>query len=256
MNYGIRELKRWVMLFGLTNFIIVVSILICVLLLWRPWDAQINANTRKISITGSSILKAEPDEFRFNPSYNKNSIDEIKKLNTQIVATLKNIGVKDDEIKNNASNYGSPEIYYLDVVKSKQQITLGLTITVSSKKLAQKVQDYLLTTNPVGMLTPIGVFSTKKQKELMTKARKEAINDAKTKADQTARGLGTKISKVIEIAEGASIGGCGTTGYSCPIAISDSAKPKDSSNESTSAIGVQPGTNEFGYSFTVTFALD
>lgn len=254
MNYGIRELRRWVVFLGLLNIIILVSTLICILVLWRPWDAEVNSNARKISITGTSILKAEPDEFRFNPSYIRDSIEEIKKLNTQVIATLKNLGVKDDEIKNNASNYGSPEIYYMDTVKGKQQNTLGLTITVSSKKLAQKVQDYLLTTNPVGALTPVGIFSTNKQKELLTKARNEAIGDARTKAEQTAKGLGTKIGKVIEVTEGSSVGGCGTTGMPCPVSMSEPAKPKDSSSEST--IGVQPGTNEFGYSFTVTFALD
>lgn len=254
MNYGIRELRRWVVFLGLINIIILVSTLICILMLWRPWDAQTDTNARKISITGTSILKAEPDEFRFYPSYNRDSIEEIEKLNTQVVATLKNLGVKDDEIKNNASNYGSPEIYYMDTAKSKRQITLGFTITVSSKKLAQNVQDYLLTTNPVGALTPVGVFSTNKQKELMTKARSEAIKDARTKAEQTAKGLGTKIGKVIEVAEGSSVGGCGMTTMLCPVAMSESTKSSDSVSQSN--IGVQPGTNEFGYSFTVTFALD
>jgi len=39
-------------------------------------------------------------------------------------------------------------------------------ITDIKKDLAQKVQDYLLTTNPKGSVTPYPSFSTAKQKEL------------------------------------------------------------------------------------------
>lgn len=251
-----KKIKRWVVVLGIVNFLLVAATLVSVILFWKPWDQAIGANARKLTITGTATVKAEPDQFRFSPSYTKDTAGEISKLNEQIVATLKNLGVKKEEIKNNASSYGSSDIYYTDQSQGKERATLSLTITVNGKDLAQNVQNYLLTTSPSGAISPTGMFSATKQKQLENQARGDAIKDAKAKAGQTASGLGTKIGKVIEVTENSSNGGgvCSLSRIACPMAANGSTVSKDSVSDSS--LTVQPGTNELTYSFTVVFALD
>lgn len=251
-----KKIKRWVVILGIINFLLVAGTLISVILFWKPWDQTISANARKLTITGTATVKAEPDQFRFSPSYTKDTTAEISKLNEQIIATLKNLGVKKEQIKNNASKYGSPDIYYMDSSQGKERATLSLTITVEGKELAQKVQNYLLTTSPSGAISPNGVFSATKQKQLENQARGDAIKDAKNKASQTASGLGAKIGKVIEVSEGSSNGGgmCNLSGIACPMASDGSTISKDSAPDNS--LTLQPGTNELTYSFTVVFALE
>lgn len=220
------------------------------LAIWQPWETSAKDN-RKITINGSSTIKAEPDQYMFNPYYEKDTTVEATALNDQIVKKLKELGVKDSQIKNNASRYGSNEIYYMAPVNGKEKTTLNLTITVDNKELAQKVQDYLLTTNPKGSVTPYPSFSTAKQKELEGKARDEAITDARARADKTANGLGAKIGKVLEVSEGA--GG----GYPYPLIGVDSGSSGGGTSgiEPDKSISIQPGEDEYTYTVSVVFEL-
>ena len=254
-----RKLKRWITIFGVVNLLVVLGILVSLILFWRPWDTTFSTTTRKITITGSATVTAEPDEFRFTPSYTRDTTREIIKLNDQIIATLKNLGVQANQITNNASTYGSTDVYYILPVEEKDVANLSLTVTVSSLKLAQKVQDYLLTTNPEGSITPIATFSTATRKKLENKAPGEAIKDARTKANQTATGLGTKLGKVITISEGSNTRGCDVGGVLCPIALEGSevsSSSDDAAKSEKDSLILQPGTNDLTYSFTVTFGLE
>lgn len=247
-------LKGLIVRLNIVVIVLLVATLVSVLLFWKPWDAALTANTRKITITGSASVKAEPDQFQFNPSYTRDTTAEISKLNDQVVAKLKSLGVTDSQIKNNAARYGSAEIYYMAPVSGKEQTTLSLTITVDDKELAQKVQTYLVTTDPSGSITPYPTFSTAKQKELQDKVRNDAITDARKKADDTAKGLGAKVGKVIEVNEGFSGGGSCGSGIACPAR--DAATSSDGAVAPEKNLSLQPGSDEFTYSVTVVFALD
>lgn len=231
-----------------------LAVLVSVLLFWKPWDPALGANTRKITITGSASVQAEPDQFVFTPSYTRDKTSDVAKLNDSVIAGLKKLGVTDAQIENNASRYGSPDIYYVapDAKEGEEQTSLSLTVTVTDKELAQKVQNYLLTTEPSGTITPYPSFSTAKQKELTEKVRAEALADARKKADTTANELSVKVGKVIEISEGSSGGGCSGL-YDCPVR--DVASPS-SGAEDGKTISVQPGTDEFTYSVTVVYELN
>lgn len=228
------------------NTLLLLGVLASVLLQWQPWDPAISANTRKITVTGTASTEATPDQYQFSPLWTRNTTTEITALNDQIIKKLKELGVKDPQIKNNAGRYGSPEVFYSSPTDGKQNSNLSITITVRDKDLAQKVQDYLLTTDTSGSITPYTSFSSSKQKELQVKLRAEATKDAKQKAEQTAEGLGAKVGKVIEISEGIS-GGF----YPMPITISDSSGVSSAKD----SISVQPGSDEYSYSVTAIFTL-
>jgi len=234
--------------------------LVCLLLLliiggmlaaWQPWNDNSKNSPRKITITGQATIKAEPDQYQFSPYYERDTTAEVTALNDQIIKGLKNLGIPDGQIKNNVSKYNGPQ-YSPEVPRGDQEkVNLSLTITLPDKDLVQKVQDYLLTTNPNGSITPYPSFSTQQQKELTDKARDQAISDAKQRADKTASGLDAKIGKVLEINE-VQPGG-GVYPYSKNTQVAPSIAIDGGVAESS--IVVQPGENEFSYSVMVTFAL-
>lgn len=230
--------------------------IICVVLLiiiaamtatWRPWQDAPNTD-RKITVTGEATTKSEPDEYQFNPLYERDTTAEITQLNSELIAGLKKLGVQDKQIKNNASRYGSPDIYYQAPVDGKETSTLNLTITLNDKKMVQKVQDYLLTTNPAGSITPYASFSTNKRKQLQDSVRDKAVADARNRAERTAEGLSAKLGKVQQVDEGQS-------GGVYPMLMSGSELRDANTSAADGSLSIQPGQDELSYSVTVTFLL-
>ncbi len=118
-----------------------------------------------------------------------------------------------------------------------------MTITVQSKDTAQKVSDYLLSTAPLGSVSPQPGFSDAKRKELQSRARDEAIKDARSKAEQNARNTGTRLDKVKEVSDG--------DGFNndMPIAYGGVTSSRDAIEvDSTSSfLSVLPGETELRY---------
>jgi uncharacterized protein YggE len=228
---------------------VLLVIIVAMLAIWRPWQADAAAAQRKITIVGEATVKAEPDQYQFNPSYTTTNTADTTAKSQEITTKLKALGVADNEIKTNANNYsnGGPET--LIYPKPNDNSTLSFTITLTKKDVAQKVQDYLLTTNPTGSVTPYPSFSTAKQKALKNQARDLAIADAKTKADHTAQGLNAKLGKVIEVKESQ-----GQTIF--PYALNSGAASTPASDTATKeSLTLQPGQDELSYSIDVTFEL-
>lgn len=228
---------------------LLLLVIAAMLWLWQPWK-ETTSNDRTVEVTGTATLKAEPDEFVFSPTYEFSSTDKDKALkeltakSDQIVAELKKLGVADSKIKTNAADYGRG---YFPVVEDGQSTySLNLTITIDNKELAQKIQDYLVSTTPSGQVTPYPTFSSAKQKELEANARTEAEKDARTKAEQSAKNLGFKIGKVKSISDSSGFGG--------PIPLLQSAEAGDAA-VSTSRLSLQPGENELSYSVTVSYFI-
>ncbi len=219
------------------------------LYLWQPWGA-ISSDTRRITVTGKSTLEAQPDEFVFSPSYNYESVDKTKALEeasdttTKIVNELKKLGVADKDIKVNG--YGQDWYWYYD--DNENRVSVNVVITVGDKDLAQKVQDYLLTTNPKGQITPTPTFSEAKQKELEEQGRVAAVADAKAKAQASVDELEVKLGKVISVSEG--------NGFvDFPIAYSERQADGLGTAEISSSIPVQPGQDQLSYSVTVIYEI-
>lgn len=220
------------------------------LYMWQPWDS-ISTDTRRITVTGESRLEAQPDEFVFSPSYSYESADEEKALQdasdktSEIVNELKKLGVEDKNIKVNG--YGQDWYWYYD--DEDDRVSVNIVVTVSTKDMAQEVQDYLLTTNPTGQITPTPTFSEAKRKELEEQGRAAAVNDAKSKAQVSANELEVKLGKVISVSEG-----YGFTDY--PIALDESSVSIGlDSAEVSRSLPVQPGQDELSYSVTVVYEI-
>lgn len=226
--------------------------------IWQPWNAS-ELSERNISVTGTTTIEAEADQFVFSPYYQKTGSDQ-SKLNTElndisktVVAKLKKLGVSDSSIKTDASTY-SYDIYYGNA-DGETTGTLYVTVTVKDKTLAQKVQDYLVTTSATGSTTPSASFSVAKQKELETQARNDALKNAKDKAEASATQLGAKLGKVISVTDSSSNGVTPLPWGVMPVYDGAAEKSTSSKNTSSSSYAIQIGLNSYIFSVEVKYEL-
>lgn len=226
--------------------LVVVAVM---LVAWKPWAATPTTKDRTITVTGESTLKASPDEFVFSPSYEFTNTDKdaalkaVSDKSKEVIAGLKKLGVSDKQIQTNANVWSYPR---LEGNNGTPTYTLTLTVTLddSKKALTQKVQDYLLTTSPTGALTPSASFSETKKKSLQVSARDKATQDARSKADQSAKNLGFSIRSVKSVDDANDFSGLYPT-YNGASMESDKA----------TSIAVQPGESTIHYSVTVTYYI-
>ena len=235
------------------DYRVVIGVLLVViaamLLMWRPWESRVDGNARTVSVTGQAKLAAAPDEYVFMPAYQFKNADrdtalaELSKKSDEVVKKLKDLGVADNKIKTNSDGYSYP-VYGKDDT-STATYALRLTVTVSDKILAQKVQNYLLTTSPSGSVSPQYTFSDAKRAELESKARDEATKDARKKAEQSAQKLGFMIGEVKTVSDGVNFGGY--------PGISGGTSGQDSA--SSTQLSLQPGENDLTYQVSVVYFL-
>jgi uncharacterized protein YggE len=221
--------------------VILVLIIVGMIGFWRPWEGVPN---RTIEVSGEAIVKAVPDEFVFYPNYEFTNADkdaalkELAAKSESVVAKLKELGVSDSQIKTN----GAGGYDYTGREPESPSYTLSLTVTVSNQELAQRVQDYLVTTTPSGAVTPQAQFSRVKQDELERQARDEATKDARAKAEQSARNLGFSLGAVKSVTDGSGFGG-----------IPFSTGRGLAEDLAVTKLTIQPGENELTYMVTVVY---
>jgi len=228
--------------------VLLLAVIAAMLFMWKPWGSS--TSDRTVEVTGETTLKAEPDEFVFYPSYQfKNpskdtALAELSKKSEAVITKLKELGVTDSNIKTNSNGYDYP-VSIEDGSGEVITYTLQLTVTVDNRELAQKVQDYLLTTAPTGAVSPQASFSEAKRKELENKARDEAAKDARSKAEKSAQNLGFKLGSVKSVKDG--LGFDGVIPLGAPDAVT--------ADGAESRLTIQPGENDLTYSVTVVYFI-
>ncbi|MBP7760822.1 SIMPL domain-containing protein [Candidatus Saccharibacteria bacterium] len=236
---------RW--LIGMLLLVIAVMVL-----MWRPWEPRYDKDSRTVEATGEMTIKAVPDEFAFYPVYNfKNSdkavaLADSSKKNDEVVKKLKELGVSDNKIKSSVNGY--QDVYMTGTNSGEYVYSVSLTVTLTDKDVAQKVQNYLVSTGPEGGVSPQPTFSEAKRKELEKTARDGASKDARKKAEQLVSNLGGRLGDVKSITDGNGFGGI------IPMyATAAGAADKDVS--SITPLALQPGENELMYTVSVTYYL-
>lgn len=244
--------SRLKLLFWKLTSLFLLIVLVAAVVLWKPWQANIKAGERTVSVTGTATLKAEPDEFVFNPTYEftnadrQTALNDLTKKSEEVTAKLKSLGVPSNKIKVNSNNYD----IYTPAPNGEPTYNLSLIVTTSTKTLTQTVQDYLLTTKPSGAITPSAVFSSVKQKALESQARDKAEQDARAKADQSAKNLGFKVGNVKAVEDS------GFIDYGCSGLICRGTSTLDAAEDTVkSSLIVQPGENELSYSVKISYYI-
>jgi uncharacterized protein YggE len=234
-------------LFKIVQIALLVAILS--LLLWsKPWDSSTESEARTITVSGASTIEEEPDEFTFSPYFQRTGADqqalqeELNTLANDAVAKLKELGVEEKNITLNASSY---DRWYYDEGE-EGTLTVSLEIVMPAGDGVQTVQDYLLTLDVKGQISPRATFSTDKQKELDARAVEEASNDAKSKAEAQAKLFGAKLGKVVSVTQGSN----SIFGY-----YGDTVSAVAEDFAISSSLPVLPGENDYSQTVTVIYEL-
>jgi len=218
------------------------------LLLWsQPWKATTIQKTRTISVTGQATVEAVPDEFAFYPYFeatgtnDPNTKEQLLASANTVVEDLMALGVPSDDITLNANSLD--RLY----VEEDQQgvIRVSLEIKVSDREMAQTVQDYLVSKDAKGQISPQATFSDSKQKELETEATVKASEDARTKADAKATLFNAKIGDVITIGDDQAVSFGAIEPY-FQTADLDSRE---------AVLPILPGEDEYSLTINVTYEL-
>lgn len=226
-------------------------IIVTMLLIWQPWNS---ASSRTIVVSGQASVKAAPDEFTFYPSYQASAATEtaaisaVSKKGNAVVSKLISLGVEEKSITTsvNADQYYPVKDNSDD---TKPTATYSITALVNNKDLAQKVLDYLVTTGPIYGVSPQSNFADETRKDLEDSARKLALADAKSRAEQTATELGIKLGRVVEISE-PNWGGIIPLGVEDRVSTDSSGAP-----EVKTSPKLLIGEQEVTYQITVTYKI-
>lgn len=220
---------------------IVLIILLAGLTIYtRPWEIN-TSNPRTLEITGETRIKRAPDSFVFSPTYEADSQEAINAKTIEVVNALKELGLGDAGIQTQVSNY---ENYGPNGPDGTFRYSSYMTLAVEDKELAQKIQDYLVSSGATGQVTPTSGFTNDTKKALRDEALTLAVEDAKKRAEQTANNLGVKVVKVIKIDEPAE-------SYEVyPIASYDSTALKEGSS-----LPINAGESEYPFSVKVVFEI-
>lgn len=236
--------------FQAVQFLLLV--VIAGLLIWsQPWNDANAGEKRTITVTGEATTEEAPDEYMFSPYFEAKGTDKTAlkdTLTTQAndaVAKLKELGVAESDMKLDLSSFD--QWYWLE--GEEGVATAYIQIKINDKDLAQKVQDYLLTTDAKGQQTPQASFSKEKRSSLEDSLTNEAIADARRKAEQQASQLGAKLGDAMEVnPSGEGI---------MPIAYDTGVATLEASADSarSSSLPILVGEDEYTQTVTVTFEL-
>jgi uncharacterized protein YggE len=242
-----------------TLVFLLIAVIAVMTYFWKPWEKT--AAVRSITVQGQATVSAVPDTYVFQPVFEAADVKTVTVTGNDAVAQLKKLGAKDADIKTTIS--ASPEPKPMPLSASGPNIAVGepypmpyptstsstylISVTVKDKSLAQKIADYLATTKATGQVTPMAEFSKDAQTKLDLTVRGKASDDAKAKAEVTAKQLSAGVGKVIKISD-IGLPGIYSTESSGGVAL---PQPSKAGNGPV----IQPGTNEVSYTFTVEFEL-
>lgn len=242
-TFTVRFDLRWVV--GLLLVVIAVMFVV-----WKPW---LGSSGRTITSTGEATVKAEPDEFIFSPTYQKEAdtssaaISEVSTVGNEVVAKLKELGIEEKSITTQVStNQGFEPMTGRQTDKYTAQYSI--TAKVNDKEVAQKAFDYIVTSSPLYGVSPQSTFTTETRKKLENTARLKAVADAKDKVAQTANELEVRVGRVVSVSEP-------QWGGPIPFAVSDKAVMEGGSTSSTATPVLLTGEQEVTYSVSVVFRI-
>lgn len=167
-----------------------------------------SANVGEINVNGAGVVMVKPDIGIINIGVETSNADSKKaqeennKLSQQIIAALKNAGVKEEDIK--TAYYNMYREQYYNPTENKYQqgdfkVSHSFEVTV---KDIDKVGSTVDTAVNAGANNINHIrFTVSNPEQYYNEALKLAVNNAKGKADTIASTLGVKIGKPMKVTE-------------------------------------------------------
>ncbi len=179
------------------------SIIILLTLVATSMNAQESKPVPQISVSGEGKVKVAPDQVVISLGVQNTGKDaaEVKKLNDEtvdkVVKYIKKFGIATSDFQTtNVSLYKS-----YDYEKKKHNYQASQSITVTLKDI-KKYDELMMGLVDTGINTINGVeFKSSKLEEHKVTARKQAVLDAKKKAEDFASALNQKVGKAVMITD-------------------------------------------------------
>lgn len=210
------------------------------------------AKQSTFDVTGESKISTVPDKavvnlgVTVNDSTVKATQDKANTIISAITDGLTKLGIDKKDIK--TDNYSLYPNYDYQQGRKITGYTVNASLSISVTDFS-KLNQAIDTATAAGANQVGGIsftLSDEKRKSVENDARKEAIDDAKTKAQTLARLAGMQLGKIVNITEQPS-----GRPYPVPMmyqAVSD-AKTTDNQVPTTT----EPGTTTFNYSITLSY---
>jgi len=244
--------------FKLTTNILwpLVVLLIALVAFWvKPWQTK----TETISVTAQGMAEVTPNVAQITATVeSKNpNLDEARKENEKkvadLIAGLKNLGIAEKDIKTQqVTGGGTYEI--LDTTQTQiypapprpkptNQFSTSLEVTISDLTKADEVIGALTAGGATNLYGPNLTVGNKELDSGKSRAREDAVKEAKKKAEELAKLSGRKLGKAVKIQEQ------GDFGLPPPIFTRGEADLVEKASQ------IQPGQNEITINLAVDFSL-
>lgn len=211
-------------------------------------NAQESKFTPHIAVTGEGKVTVQPNQAVINFGVQNTGKDaaEVKKMNDEIVDKvmkfIKKFGIPSTDVQ--TTNVSLHKSYDYDKKKHNFQASQSITITLKELKKYDELMMGLVD-NGINNISNVEFKSSKIEEHKVT-ARKQAVLDAKKKAEDFATALNQKVGKAIVITDNSQ------PIYQPPMYKSVNFARDESSSQETLAIGeIEISTN-----VSVTFQLD
>ncbi|MBM3247624.1 DUF541 domain-containing protein [Candidatus Pacearchaeota archaeon] len=240
------------------TLIIAIAIIIVVGIFSFGINNLVNANSNTVQAQGYSTIKVNPDlvTVYFNIETNGTSASEAKNANSlivdKLVGEMLKLGFSREDVQTQSLNIYEDQRWENERMKSygfKASHQIKLELDTSSTSLISDVIDAGVDSG--AMLGWINFeLSTKKQNEYKAQALKEAGQDAKTKAEAIAEGLGERVGSLVSVS---------TSDFNYSPWNIYSAKEggmvADATEAKLAVTNIQPGTQEVSAQITAVYKL-
>lgn len=214
----------------------------------KPWQEN---PQETISVQALGKTQVVPDITKVSAQVeSKNpNLDAARRENEQQVATLiaklQQLGIEEEDIKTQHISAGPGyEVQIFPAPRpNTNQITTTLEITIRDFDNTNEVLAALTQNGAESLYGPNLTISDSKLEEAKSKAREDAVANARTKAAELAKLSGRKLRKVIKIEEQ------GDFAIPIPLSVQDEAELKQKASI------IQPGQNEVTINLKVDFSL-
>jgi len=225
------------------------------------------ASMNTITVTGTGEVYASPDLAMMDLSVVSESAtvgaamdDNTKKMNA-IIDVVKSLGVAAEDMRTSGFNINprydyvkdavaasSPDVYYPMGTRVLSGYDINQTLTVKIRKDNMSKVGQIITEATASGANQVGdlQFTIDKPETLQDEARKQAIDQAKTKADALAKQLEVKLGNITGFSEG---------GYSPVYSLSyDKSAANGMTEEAAPAI--QTGQNKIESNVNITYEIE
>lgn len=179
------------------------ALFIAVLLVFIPIFAQENNQRSLVNVTGEGTVKVEPDEvlIKSRIEHEGDSAEEVKRKNDEVVDKviryLKSQDVNEKDIKTDYVNLNKR--YDYNEKTHSYVANQAISIRLRDIENYERIMKGLLE-NGLNRIDGIQ-FKSSEIEKYENEARKKAVLNAKSKAEQLAAPLGQRIGKAVSISE-------------------------------------------------------